>query len=181
MAKSRDKGNRYERELCRRISEWFCEQSFKGRACDTLPFRRSPGSGAWERGGPDVSPAPDRADLRARWPFLVEAKHREGWDWFSFLCLSRDCEIQKWWKQCSGNARKFGLVPLLIFKKNLSADFAILPVDAAKKLHPFRFHTLRVPNGPLALFLLEELLKMAPSSVEVLKPVSGKRLRTAKG
>ena len=51
---------------------------------------------------------------RERFPFGVECKHQEA------------ISIPAWWKQCDGNARKEGLTPLLLIKRNREEPLAVL-------------------------------------------------------
>ena len=51
---------------------------------------------------------------RARFPFAVECKHQET------------ISLPAWWQQCTANAEKEGLTPLLLIKRNREEPLAVL-------------------------------------------------------
>ena len=51
---------------------------------------------------------------RARFPFGVECKHQEA------------IALPAWWRQCTANAEKEGLTPLLLIKRNREEPLAVL-------------------------------------------------------
>ena len=68
-------------------------------------------STAMGQGGCDLYLSPA---ARAFFPFGVEAKRQEA------------ISIPMWWEQCTGNASKVGLTPLLVFKRNREEPLAVL-------------------------------------------------------
>lgn len=68
-------------------------------------------STAMGQGGCDLYLSPA---ARSVFPFGVEAKRAEA------------LSIPAWWKQCTANASKVGLVPLLVFKRNREEPLAVL-------------------------------------------------------
>ena len=51
---------------------------------------------------------------RAQFPFGVECKHQEA------------IALPAWWRQCTANAEKEGLTPLLLIKRNREEPLAVL-------------------------------------------------------
>ncbi len=51
---------------------------------------------------------------RERFPFGVECKHQEA------------IALPAWWRQCTANAEKEGLTPLLLIKRNREEPLAVL-------------------------------------------------------
>jgi len=51
---------------------------------------------------------------RARFPFAVECKHQET------------ISLPTWWRQCTANAEKEGLTPLLLVKQSRKEPLAVL-------------------------------------------------------
>lgn len=57
------------------------------------------------------------AETREIWPFGIEAKRQET------------TNIWAWLEQCEMNARKEGLRPLLVFRRNRGCNYAAMPLD----------------------------------------------------
>jgi hypothetical protein len=68
-------------------------------------------STAMGQGGCDLYLSPA---ARARFPYGVEAKRQEN------------LSLPAWWEQCTTNASKVGLTPLLVFKRNREEPLAVL-------------------------------------------------------
>ncbi len=68
-------------------------------------------STAMGQGGCDLYLSPA---ARSRFPYGVEAKRQEN------------LSLPAWWEQCTGNASKVGLTPLLVFKRNREEPLAVL-------------------------------------------------------
>jgi hypothetical protein len=91
---------------------------------DDLPIRvRStalmPIDGHWRSKG-DLVARPDLA-----FPFSVEVKDVEGWDFFG---LWHDkWPVAKWWRQCCDQAKTTRACPLLIFTRNRRPDYVAFP------------------------------------------------------
>jgi len=149
---SRNKGSSFERSVAQEISKWTGSV-----------VTRTPMSGGYNKFG-DITPK-DPA-LMISFPYCIELKNREAWD-FSELLKGTNIKtgILSWWQQVLGDAGKSKKHPLLIFTKNLEpnygltfskifeATFEVLPVH-------FKIYDLRI-------FLFEELLKVPYNQVEM--------------
>lgn len=105
--KSRDKGNRGQRDVAKLLSPWwgadFASTPMSGGFA-TKRFRDE-----WNAAADVVTPAED-------FPFSVEVKWQE--DWILDQLLTSDvCKVWKWWEQCVDEAPE-GMIPLLVFKRN---------------------------------------------------------------
>lgn len=110
---SRNKGNAFERYIAKQLSEW----------CGST-VTRSPSSGGWAKTG-DVTPK-DPA-MMIEFPFCVELKNREAWDFMELLTGDNlKTGIKSWWEQVLGDSQKSKKIPLLVFTKKLRPEFAML-------------------------------------------------------
>jgi hypothetical protein len=125
--KSRTKGARFEKETCEILSKWWYGQ-------DGI-LRRTPGSGAWEKGMGDVTLPPSATDHGLEsFPFYVECRNREGWKLEELF--DTEGEVHKWWIETFTRASVFGKVPLLIFTRNHVPAFVAFVPDNMSKLVP---------------------------------------------
>lgn len=113
--KSRNKGQRGEREIAKKLSEWWGSE-----------FTRTPMSGGfhtkefrddWNAGGDIVTPD-------ETFPFSVEIKWQENWN-FEQLITAPKCKIWQWWEQATSECPE-GKTPLLVFKRNHSPWFYMM-------------------------------------------------------
>lgn len=114
MINGRKKGNNAELEICRKISEWWFDKSFKGRRAEELPFRRTPLSGGWDkkRAAGDIIKPPDC-------PFCFEIKNREEWSWdYLFKNGSNKWHVMEYYMQAVKAAEVNNEIPVLFSKKN---------------------------------------------------------------
>lgn len=158
MVNGRRKGNDFENEVCIALSRWVTPSSIpaKPKLAD-LPFRRRstsimPLAGHWDGAG-DILHRPSLSEL---WPFCVECKHVEGWSLDG--ALSSTWVVLEWWRQAERQARSVGLAPLLICGRNRRPSYAFLREGDVKCLRPGGpFVTIRSPDGPVVVTLLQEL------------------------
>lgn len=114
----RAKGKKFELEIAKDLSAWWNPAEFSRSRkipADQLPFRRTPNSGAWTRSRQDGV-----GDIMAPvgYPFVVEAKYQERWEWNPLIFNPGTCLIDTYWKQttaCVVSAKRF---PMLVFRKN---------------------------------------------------------------
>lgn len=149
---SRAKGQRQERALVKKLSEWWGTEFF-----------RTPGSGAFAtRGfvGANVSFAGDIVTKDKEFPFCVESKNEEGWELEQLLTAPKN-KIQKWWDQACSECPE-GMVPLLVFTRNHKPEFYMMPADVGGynlDAHVFKLHMQR---GPVILGLFDTLMATPP-------------------
>jgi hypothetical protein len=130
-AKSKQKGNRYERRCVKLLAE------FTG-----AKFRRIPSSGAFNKfGGAKVAEhvfsgdvIADKKDFR----FSVESKSQKKFSFVAMLKGPETCVFTDWWKQCVDDAKTIDRLPILMFKPDTQEDFVALTDDGIKRLEiPF--------------------------------------------
>jgi len=116
--KSKNKGNRAEREAAKKFSQWWGSN-----------FTRTPSSGGfgtkqfrdgWNAAGDIVTPD-------TSFPFIVECKWQECWH-MEQLIKNDKCEIFKWWQQAL-NETGLGKVPLLFFTRNGHPWYVMIDLD----------------------------------------------------
>jgi hypothetical protein len=116
--KSRRKGRKNEQELAKEIGQWF------GYSIDTKD-QESPNyylnhckrtARDRQKGMGDLWTS---QELRAKFPWLIEAKCVEGW-MFESLFQGKDKWLMDWWEQTVEEAKETGQSPLLVFTKNHS-------------------------------------------------------------
>jgi Holliday junction resolvase len=118
-AKSKQKGNRYERRCVQLLSE------FTG-----VPFRRIPSSGAFNKfGGAKVAEYVFSGDVisdNKDFIFSVEAKSQKVFSFVAMLKNPKTSAFTEWWKQCVGDAGSVSRLPMLMFKPDSQEDFVAL-------------------------------------------------------
>lgn len=125
-----EKGQAYMREVCLVLGRWA------GGAFRPRPTIIAPSEG-WAVKG-DVQHAAD-----VRFPFAVECKKIEGWD-FDGLFEAPKWPVWKWWAQCAEQARTSkNTHPLLIFSRNRRKNYVLARASTLEWLK------LRPVNGPL--------------------------------
>ena len=128
---SKNKGGGFERKVAKKLREMWPDGEFE----------RTPKSGGlqlkkgWKLGG-------DIATTSPTFPFCVECKDREGWNFKQFL--SPACQIYKWWDQAVKDAKTTNKKPMLIFTRNYWPTF----VAVRKEDWPFRLITDFIVSTP---------------------------------
>ncbi|QKE56350.1 holliday junction resolvase [Bacillus phage YungSlug] len=130
---SRAKGSKFERDIAKALTDWWGEE-----------FHRVPASGGLRWGKDnrvvgDIVPPPN-----SDFPFSIECKKHEGWD-LSYI-LRNMGEFPNWWAQCTRDAYKVDKIPLLIFSKNRSPIYFMMPHTnfIGLKGYPLRYSTTQV-------------------------------------
>lgn len=159
MKNPKVKGNGFERQVAKLLSDWA-----------GVKFMRTPASGAIhnfkdKRVVSDIVPPLSVGNF----PFSIECKKVEcSWE-LSVLLGGTSQTIQKHWKQCVDDANQENLAPLLIFSKNFRdiygvmrrVDWVTAKVDVTPRLE------LEVGDGfPLVIFRLKDFLS-AISCIEL--------------
>ena len=123
-AKSKQKGNRYERRCVQLLAE------FTG-----VSFRRIPSSGAFNKfGGVKVAEHVFSGDVicdKKEFLFSVEAKSQKKFSFVAMLKSPNSCAFTDWWKQCVDDAKQVSKLPMLMFKPDITEDFIALTHDGA--------------------------------------------------
>lgn len=119
MTNGRAKGNKFENDVCRAISEWLAPRhTLPNPKVYELPFRRRstsimPLDGHWHGEGDLLhKPLPGIVS-----PFCFECKKVEGWELDGAMYVE-GWKVWSWWEQCLDQAEKVSLAPLLIFNRN---------------------------------------------------------------
>lgn len=112
---SGDKGKRFELKCAKLLSEW-----------SGLELMRTPMSGGWAGEAADIVPK-----FGAHFPFVVECKHEEGWE-FDHL-FNNSGPFPRWIAQAVEQAeyksRETGNVyfPMLMFTRNRRYTYLMIP------------------------------------------------------
>lgn len=112
---SRDKGARGEREVLAILADWWRKVE------PDFVFVRSPGSGGWSHAHAFKAKG-DGTARRANgepstFPFLLEVKRREGFNW-DRVVAGKLGPVRGWWEKTVEQARAQGAIPLLVFRKS---------------------------------------------------------------
>lgn len=143
MAEGRLKGNSFENEVCRYLSAWVAGKAYSLKVpLAHLPFRRrstsiTPLEGHWEGAG-DVLWQPT-----VEFPFAVECKKQEGWD-LDGIMDGGSWKPWAWWAQAKEQARRVGLLPLLVFTRNRRPIYAMVDWRVVKCLKPEPVRSTRI-------------------------------------
>jgi len=126
-AKSKQKGNRYERRCAKLLSE------FTG-----TNFRKVPASGGFNKfGGQVVAEHAFSGDVICDdkdFCFSVEAKNQKTFSFVALLSSPKTAKFTEWWKQCVEDANNIGKLPMLMFKPNTQEDFIALSQQGIEQL-----------------------------------------------
>jgi len=171
MVKGSPKGDGFELVVCRCLSRWSGFPGWEDTEARLLPFRRrstnvQPVDGLWV-GGADILAKPDR-----RWPFAGEAKKQEEWN-FHQLFTGRGPVLDDWWVQTRYNAKKHGLLPLLIFSHNNAPLYYVLQESVWRQLQksvvekdliPVNLFALDVSGMAVVVGAISDLIRTVPYS-----------------
>jgi hypothetical protein len=126
-AKSKQKGNRYERRCAKLLSE------FTG-----INFRKVPASGGFNKfGGQVVAEHVFSGDVicdKKEFLFSVEAKNQKTFSFVAMLKSPDTAKFTEWWRQCVEDAAKVDKLPMLIFKPDTQEDLIALTQKGVERL-----------------------------------------------
>lgn len=110
----RNKGNAAEREIAKKIQEWW------GSVEPSAKFMRSPGSGGWSTSEvrSEFKAHGDIITTATRFPFSIEVKRREQWTLKQLIKYPPSGPVWGWWIQCQVDAIEAQKEPLMVFRKN---------------------------------------------------------------
>ena len=149
---SKAKGSTFERKVAKELSKWSGEE-----------FHRTPMSGAlkWSNDKRVISDivAPNTL-LEKGWCVSLEIKNVEtSWE-FSNLLQGTSLTLNSHWVQCTADAEKEGMTPLLIFTKNYRDTFVMMEKSLFSQLNLEKVDHLEVhTEETLCILTLENLLK----------------------
>ena len=116
--KSKRKGSNFERFLSRELSEWWYQ--------DNSILRRVPLSGGWDAAAlGDVMVPPAYIGKVPKFPFYVEARNREGWDFSELYDVDRNSALKKWWAETLTKAKVPKQIPLLVFSRAYQPTYVL--------------------------------------------------------
>lgn len=115
-AGERSKGKKAEREVAALVQEWW------RRLEPECIFRTTPASGGLRGafGHHDAAAFNMAGDLMTtaeRWPFVVEVKRRERWN-YDRLASGASSPVLGWWAQCVRDAVAQGGRPMMWFRRS---------------------------------------------------------------
>lgn len=151
MKNPKTKGNGFERRVAKILSDWAGVQ-----------FMRTPASGAIhnfkdKRVVSDIVPPLSVGNF----PFSIECKKVEcSWE-LSSIIEGTSQTLKDHWKQCSEDAAREGLIPMLVFSKNFRGVYAILRRVDFLSTKVDIYPRLEVHLGdafPLVIFRLKDFL-----------------------
>ena len=163
--RAKSKGRKFENEIANLFTYW---------AGST--FRRVPLSGGWQSSSvaagdiflvAEYEATNDLNVPRVRFPFSVECKKQERWDFAQLFRDSEKCPLRRFWKQATNDAKKIKKLPIMIFTRNFQPTFIMLSTCTANRLarlaygtwHDFDHIIVRMSEkDQVVIFLLEDFL-----------------------
>jgi len=150
----RAKGSGFERRTAAELTAWTGTK-----------FTRVPMSGGWNQTG-DVTPKDPKEMVR--WPLNIECKNSECWHLSVFFEYNGGvlpgC-FQKWWNQCSSDAKKSKRIPVLVFTRNHRPVYCMMQARVFLGLGLNRTVPIYFRFGKFRVFLWKELLAMPYAEV----------------
>lgn len=150
-SKSRNKGGKWERDL-KKLFEEYTE----------VTWERVRGSGAFDKKG-DIYPAYDS------FPFIIEAKHTENWNFHDFLSC-KGIILNTWWPKICEECKLAGnRLPMLICKRNYIPPIICLNKAGVKKLKISNTVDRFIYKNKLYIFRLEDVIKKSQGKHLILR------------
>lgn len=115
---SRQKGSNFERKVAKQLSLWWGHT-----------FHRTPGSGSLHWQSENNVAGDIVATPSSGFPFVCECKNQEAGNWTLESVVLGKHDVKYWWQQVVADARRVDRVPLLIFTRNRSDEFIMMPYE----------------------------------------------------
>ena len=160
----RSKGAGYELEIARIVSVWWSRKPELAKArAEELPFRRAPLSGGWDtKAAASDLIVTDPASLPVKWPWAIELKKQECWDWEGLFKANAKWPVKAYWDQCCVAAGKSKLHPLVVFTKNRSPNYFAMSPQAMDVL---QIPHISVTWLPFVVGKFDDLLALDPQQI----------------
>lgn len=114
---ARTKGSNFERKTAKSFGGWW-----------NAEFHRTPGSGSLHWSSSNNVAGDVVTPTEANFPFVIECKdHKDNWTLESVVLNKSD--VKNWWAQVVNDAISVNKVPMLVFKRNRSDIFIMLPYN----------------------------------------------------
>ena len=155
---SKKKGNRFEREVSKWLTNW---SGFKFE-------RNRQGSGAWWSNKDAVSDITCTDEKHAhRCKISVECKSYKDIKFEHVLLGNKGCEIEKFWSQACRNEKRANRVPILIMRYNSMPKnefFIVVDDDLAEAflnedIYNSRYMAINTPDLSLYIFMASSVEK----------------------
>lgn len=162
MVNSKNKGNKFERE----VAKWFTKWS-------GYKFERNRDSGAWHSNKDSVSDITCTDEKHAhKCKISIECKSYKEIKFEHVLLGNKGCDILKFWQQASKDAQRANRVPILCMRYNSMPKgefFFVVNKILARRIFAFPelmkypFMTLSTPNdGDLNIFMASAIKETVP-------------------
>lgn len=157
---SKNKGNRFEREICKVFKKWTGYE-----------FSRVPASGGlrWKKADNITSDVICTDPKHAhRFQFSVECKNYKDLKFDHLLLEKKSCKIFQFWQQVTSDAKRANKLPMLIMKYNgmpkeeafvvFHVDVGFLLLKEYSKQLKKPYMTIKIKSGLLYVFMLSDIV-----------------------
>lgn len=160
---SKAKGSSFERRVCKELSLWvsggehedvFWRSAMSGGRA-TVASRR--GVKLRRQAGDITATAPEGHVLTDR--FYIEVKHVKALDFLSFFTRNTG-SLAKYWKTAKREARRHGLLPMIIAKQNSLPTILMTTLGGVDQLTNLPNGTRHVKYGVVEVWRYEDVLAM---------------------
>lgn len=126
---SKQKGNKYENEISKKIRHHFISSEVDPKVAYNLVHRTGQSGARTERGDMITQPP-----LLPWFPYFIECRNRESWSWLQLAKNPKGCIITTWYVEdavdkCHAYAGKHERYPLLVFTANQHPDYFMAASD----------------------------------------------------
>ena len=155
---ARSKGKANESVLAKEFTKWWNKLGCEFQRTDLIQTQQR--SNRMAHG--DIVPViKAQSCIDATFPFSVEAKREEGWD-FLFLVKGnpKSC-FTVWWSQCVRDAELWNRKPLLVFGRNYAGHFAAYRSSDGKVLRDGKiFRNSAPPTGGIQALINGDVVRI---------------------